>query len=101
MIKYANELKARYRLGKVQNVKKSADGHARSVKLVYKNPDEKSYREVDRPIHGIAVIVPIEEQSYDVASNLDPNATEFQPNNANTNSANIHIRSSCPGVFGH
>ena len=79
LIKYANELKARYRLGKVHNVKTSADGLVRSVKLLYKNPGESIHREVDRPIHGIAVIVPIEEQTCE--SNLNPSAEEFVPTN--------------------
>ena len=79
LIKYANEMKARYRLGKVENVKKGKDGHVRSVTLKYKNQGENTYREVDRPIHGIAVIVPIEEQSCVTKSNLDPTANEFKP----------------------
>ena len=62
LIKYANEHKANFRLGRVTNVKKGSDGLVRTVKLMYKNPKEKSFREVDRPIHGLAVIVPIEEK---------------------------------------
>ena len=46
---------------------------------MYKNPSEKVFREVDRPIHGIAVIVPIEEQVHELSSNLDPKADEFKP----------------------
>ena len=34
----------------------------RKVVLKYKLKDEKKFRTVSRPIHGIAVIVPIEEQ---------------------------------------
>ena len=79
LIKYANELKGRYRLGKVQSVKKGTDGLVRTVNLVYKNLGEKVFREVDRPVHGIAVIVPIEEQSYNVNSTLDPTAAVFKP----------------------
>ena len=74
LIRYANERKATFRLGQVLDVKRSSDGLVRSVKLVYKNPKETTYREVDRPIHGIAVIVPIEEQST-----LNPMADAFKP----------------------
>ena len=74
LIRYANERKANYRLGRVIDVKKSSDGLVRSVKLVYKNANETSFREVDRPIHGIAVIVQIEEQST-----LNPKADAFEP----------------------
>ena len=78
LIKYKNEIKAKYRLGRVKSVKKSEDGLVRTVTLIYKNPNEKVFREVVRPIQGIAVIVPIEEQSN--ASGLNPEAREFEPN---------------------
>ena len=50
----------------------------------YKLPGEKCFRSVERPIHGIAVIVPIEEQGEikeDSCNDieLDPNAVEFHP----------------------
>ena len=37
-------------------VKKGADGLVRKVLLQYKLPEEKVFRTVDRPIHGIAVV---------------------------------------------
>ena len=60
-------------------MKKGSDTLVRTVTLIYKNPTEKTFREVDRPVHGIAVIVPIEEQSSNIASELDANAEEFTP----------------------
>ena len=36
---------------------------ARKVILNYKLPNEKTFRTVDRPIHGVAVIVNVEEQT--------------------------------------
>ena len=49
------------------------------MKLIYKNPTEKNFREVDRSVHGIAVIVPIEEQSQYIATGLNPAAGVFEP----------------------
>ena len=77
LIKYENEIRAHYKLGRVIGVKVSADGLVRMVTLTYRNPNEKQNREVDRPIQGIAVIVPIEEQ--EITSTLNPDAGEFQP----------------------
>ena len=54
-----------YQLGRVKEVKRGVDGLVRAVVLNYKLPQGKRYRTVDRSIHGIAVIVPIEEQIYD------------------------------------
>ena len=62
LIRYKNTLRSTYRLGRVSEVKTSEDGLVRSVRLQYKLPTEKAYRYVDRPIHGICVIVPFEEQ---------------------------------------
>ena len=81
LIRYKNDIKATYRLGKVMDVKKGSDGLARKVVLKYKLPQEKVHRLVDRPIHGIAVIVPIEEQGKSNATPLNPNANEFHPGN--------------------
>ena len=89
LIRYANERKANYRLGRVIDVKKSSDGLVRSVKLVYKNANETSFREVDRPIHGIAVIVPIEEQST-----LDPKADVFEPDHPQSSPGSVSADSS-------
>ena len=84
LIRYANERKANFRLGRVIDVKKNSnDGLVRTVRLIYKNPNEKTHRQVDRPIHGVAVIVPIEEQSTlnprAEQSTLNPTAEQFQP----------------------
>ena len=74
LIKYSNVRRGEYKLGRVKNVKKGDDGNVRTVTLVYKNENENAFREVDRPIHGIAVIVPVEEQNkYE----LNPSAKEF------------------------
>ena len=78
LIRYKSELKGRYRLGRVKSVKVGEDGAVRTVTLLYKNPNEKNFREVDRSVHGIAVIVPIEEQSQFIASGLNPNAKVFE-----------------------
>ena len=72
LIRYGKDKRATYRLGRVTELSKGTDGLVRKVKLEYKLPEEKVFRTVDRPIHGIAVIVPKEEQ-------LNPHAEEFQP----------------------
>ena len=63
LIRYGKEKRGRYRLGKVIEVKKGEDKLVRKVILQYKNEGEKVFRTVSRPIQGIAVIVPIEEQT--------------------------------------
>ena len=62
LICYKKDLKTTYRLGKIVEVQSGVDGLVRKVILQYKLPNEKIHRMVDRPIHGIAVIVPVEEQ---------------------------------------
>ena len=62
MIRYNKSIRSTYRLGRVCEVKASDDGLVRSVRLQYKLKGETVYRYVDRAIHGIAVIVPLEEQ---------------------------------------
>ena len=87
MIRYRNDVRATYRLGRVTDVKKSGDGLVRTVVLKYKLPSEKNFRFVNRPIHGISVIVPVEEQSdadtKDSSilneSKLNPKASEYIP----------------------
>ena len=79
LIQYKHELKGRYQLGYVKSVKQGVDGAVRTVTLLCKNPNEKTFREVDRSVHGIAVIVPIEEQSQFIASGLNPAASIFEP----------------------
>ena len=78
LIRYKNEARATYRLGKVTEVKTGHDGLVRTVVLKYKLPTEKNFRTVDRPIHGISVIVPIEEQSA-TEHTLNPTAKAFEP----------------------
>ena len=87
LIRYKKEIRATYRLGRVHEVKKGADGLVRTVALKYKLPNEKVYRTVDRPIHGICVIVPIEEQGCDSDIDktphvLNPSAPDFMPTTA-------------------
>ena len=89
LIQYKKDVKSTYRLGKVIEVQSSADGLVRKVILQYKLPNETIYRLVDRPIHGIAVIVPVEEQVERNTVNhihcssdetpLNPNSNEFYP----------------------
>ena len=81
-----NETRATYRMGRVQEVRKGTDGHVRSVVLQYKLAHEKTFRTVSRPIHGICVIVPTEEQHPSAESNetvpataLNPRAASFEP----------------------
>ena len=62
LIRYKKSIRSTYRLGRVAEVKTGRDGLVRTVRLGYKLPIEKAYRYVDRAIHGIAVIVPFEEQ---------------------------------------
>ena len=61
LIRYKG-LRANYRLGRVTDVYKGEDGLVRRVSLEYKLSNETTFRKVDRAIHGIAVIVPVEEQ---------------------------------------
>ena len=77
LIKYTNMKRGTYRLGQVKDVRAGKDSKVRTVTLKYKNPNEKVFREVERPVQGIAVIVPVEEQ----ASTLNPEAEEFKPHN--------------------
>ena len=75
LIRYGKDKRATYRLGRVTEAKAgSIDGLVRKVVLEYKLPNENVFRNVERPIHGIAVIVPVEEQSQ-----LNATAPEFVP----------------------
>ena len=84
LIRYGKDKRATYRLGRVTEVVKGDDNLVRKVKLKYKLPTENTFRTVDRPIHGIAVIVPVEEQedakeeNQDVSS-LNPQAEPYVP----------------------
>ena len=61
LIRYKG-IRSTYRLGRVIEARPGEDGLVRKVKLQYKLPEETSFRIVERTIHGVAVIVPIEEQ---------------------------------------
>ena len=69
-------MRATYRLGRVTELKRGDDGLVRKVALEYQLPNENCLSSVERPIHGIAVIVPVEEQSN---HELDPTVPEFVP----------------------
>ncbi len=67
-----------YHLGKVESVKTGEDGHVRTVSIQYtnpgRNPQERSPMKVTtRPIHKIAVIVPVD---YRFEDDQGPPATE-------------------------
>ena len=79
LIRYRNEVRATYRLGRVQQTKLGEDGHVRTVVLKYKLPTEKVFRTVTRPVQGIAVIVPMEEQSPVGITQLNAYAEVFTP----------------------
>ena len=82
LIRYGKDKRATYRLGRVTEVKDARDGLVRKVTLSYKLPNEKNFRYVERPIHSIAVIVPVEEQSEtQQETDLNPKAQEFVPQN--------------------
>ena len=96
LIRYGKDKRATYRLGRVKEVKKGADKLVRKVVVNYKLPEKRVFRTVYRPIHGIAVIVPIEEQvtgdNDDTdklkhhnnmlnSSTLNPNAAEYISHN--------------------
>jgi hypothetical protein len=76
LIRYGKEKRATYRLGRVSEIKKGVDNLVRKVTLKYKLPGAKSYKTVDRPIQGIAVIVPVEEQHTDIEMRETLNGTE-------------------------
>ena len=61
LIRYKG-LRAKYRLGRVIQVYPGADNRVRRVTLQYRLPEEKVFRTVERAIHGVSVIVPVEEQ---------------------------------------
>ena len=72
LIRYGKDKRGTYCLGRVEEVKRGADGLVRKVSLKYKLPGEKTFRTVDRPIQGIAVVVPVEEQSNTEIVHADP-----------------------------
>ena len=76
LIRYRNDVRATYRLGRVIDVKKGIDELVRTIVLQYKVPNENKFRTVDRPIQGVSVIVPVEEQGE---SQMNPDAAIFTP----------------------
>ena len=60
-------------------MKRGVDGLVRTVSLKYKLPNESKFRTVDRPVQGISVIVPVEEQNLVADPRLDPSVPEFVP----------------------
>lgn len=65
LISYKGTIRSTYRLGRIVGVSSGVDGRVRTVKLEYRNPDEKVFRTVERSVHGIAVIIPVDEQVVD------------------------------------
>ena len=63
LISYKGAMRCTYRLGRVVGVHNGTDGMVRKIKLEYKISGEKTFRTVERSIHGVAVIVPVENQS--------------------------------------
>ena len=61
LIRYKG-LRAKYQLRRVTQVYPGADNRVRRVTLQYRLPEEKVFRTVERAIHGVSVIVPVEEQ---------------------------------------
>ena len=62
LIRYKG-IRSTYRLGRVIEAKPGDNGLVRKVRAQYKLQQEKVFRNVDRAIHGIAVIMPVEEQN--------------------------------------
>ena len=84
LIRYGKEKRGRYRLGKVIEAIKGEDNLVRKVILQYKNEGEKVFRTVSRPIHGIAVIVPIEEQTEAKDANEEKDEDQVKSDEENT-----------------
>ena len=61
LIRYKG-IRSKYRLGRVTTVHPGKDNLVRRVTLQYRLPNEKVFRTVERSVHGISVIVPVEEQ---------------------------------------
>jgi hypothetical protein len=67
-----------YHLGKVESVKTGEDGHVRTVSIQYTNPgripqERSPVKVTTRPIHKIAVIVPVD---YRFEDDQEPPVTE-------------------------
>ena len=61
MIRYKG-MRSTYRLGRVTRVHTGVDGLVRRATLEYRLPTEKTFRSVERSVHGVCVVVPVEEQ---------------------------------------
>ena len=70
LIRYRKDKQATYRLGRVIEVSKGIDGLVRIVVLQFRLFNERKFRTVDRPTHGIAVIISIEEQGVVEAADV-------------------------------
>ena len=99
LIRYGKDKRANYRLGRVKEVKKGADGLVRKVTLAYKLPSENVFRNVDRPIQGIAVIVPVEEQTELKKDELHTNANTDTPVTHDTHTCNCNVVSQTLSPF--
>ena len=53
---------AEFRLGQVEEVKTSGDGLVRSAKVRTLLKGDNKFSFLDRPIHKLCIIVPVEEQ---------------------------------------
>ena len=64
LMKYSSKIpKGSYRLCLVKEVKRiSSDSLVRLAIVVYKNPNSRVFKEVDRPVQSLVVIVPVKEQ---------------------------------------
>ena len=73
MIQGSNSIRGNWRLGKVKESYPSNDGKVRRVTIKYKNLgsdksqiyDGKNYTFIERPVHKLIVIVPIDEEPED------------------------------------
>ena len=62
-MKYSKLPKGTYRLCRVKEVKKSsADNLVRRAIVIYKDKDAKEFKEIDRPVQSLVMIVPVKEQ---------------------------------------
>ena len=69
-------IRSSYRLGRVTDIHYSEDGLVRRIKLEYKLPSETTFRIAERSVHGVAVIVPIEELEDLQDKELDTNGIQ-------------------------
>lgn len=60
LLKDASLLSKKFKMGIVSECKEGKDGRVRSIKVKYKNEDKKSFTEVERSIHNVVVVVPVD-----------------------------------------